>query len=93
MTYSLSDSNEFTVPCNAITDKPTIVNLTNHNFWNMAGLSAGRSIEGQILTLHASRYTPVSKVLIPHGQAGGCVRQPLRFPQAQCHRRQGARCA
>jgi aldose 1-epimerase len=79
VTYSLSDNNEFTVTYNATTDKPTIVNLTNHNFWNMAGLSAGRSIEGQILTLHASRYTPVSKVLIPTGKLADVAGSPFDF--------------
>jgi aldose 1-epimerase len=82
VTYSLSDSNEFTVTYNATTDKPTIVNLTNHNFWNMAGLSAGRSIEGQILTLHASRYTPVSKVLIPTGKLADVANSPFDFRKA-----------
>lgn len=82
VTYSLSDTNEFTVTYNATTDKPTIVNLTNHNFWNMAGLSAGRSIEGQILTLHASRYTPVSKVLIPTGKLADVAGSPFDFRKA-----------
>jgi aldose 1-epimerase len=82
VTYSLSDNNEFTVTYNATTDKPTIVNLTNHNFWNMAGLSAGRSIEGQILTLHASRYTPVNKVLIPTGKLADVANSPFDFRKA-----------
>ena len=79
VTYTLNDNNEFNVTYNATTDKPTIVNLTNHNFWNMAGLSAGRSIEGQILTLHASRYTPVDKVLIPTGKLADVAGTPFDF--------------
>ena len=82
VTYALSDNNEFTVTYNATTDKPTIVNLTNHNFWNMAGLSAGRSIENQVLTLHASRYTPVSKVLIPTGKLTPVDGTPFDFRKA-----------
>jgi aldose 1-epimerase len=79
VTYALSDANEFTVTYNATTDKPTILNLTNHNFWNMAGLSSGRSIEGQLLTLHAARYTPVDKVLIPTGKLTPVDGTPFDF--------------
>ena len=82
VTYSLSDANEFTITYGATTDKPTIVNLTNHNFWNLAGLSSGRSVEGQMLTIHASRFTPVDKVLIPTGQLQPVDGTPFDFRKA-----------
>jgi aldose 1-epimerase len=82
VTYALNDANEFTITYGATTDKPTIVNLTNHNFWNLAGLSSGRSVEGQMLTIHASRYTPVDKVLIPTGQLAPVDGTPFDFRKA-----------
>jgi aldose 1-epimerase len=82
VTYSLNEANEFTITYGATTDKPTIVNLTNHNFWNIAGLNSGRSVEGQLLTIHASRYTPVDKVLIPTGQLAPVAGTPLDFRKA-----------
>jgi aldose 1-epimerase len=82
VTYALNDNNEFTITYGATTDKPTILNLTNHNFWNIAGLSSGRSVEGQMLTIHASRYTPVDKVLIPTGQLAPVAGTPFDFQKA-----------
>src|SRR6185437_1514280 len=82
VTYSLNEANEFTITYGATTDKPTIVNLTNHNFWNIAGLNSGRSVEGQMLTIHAARYTPVDKVLITTGQLAPVAGTPLDFRKA-----------
>ena len=63
--YSLNDENELRIQYHATTDKDTIVNLTNHSYFNLAG-------EGTILdhelTLHAGSYTPVSEDLIPTGE-------------------------
>ncbi len=79
VTYALNDQNEFSVTYGATTDKPTIVNLTNHNFWNMGGINSGRGIEGQLLTLHAARYTPVDNVLIPTGALTDVRGTPFDF--------------
>ena len=79
VTYSLNDNNEFTLTYGATTDKPTIVNLTNHNFWNIAGLNSGRSVEGQMLTIHAARFTPIDKVSIPTGQLAAVDGTPFDF--------------
>jgi aldose 1-epimerase len=80
--YSLNENNEFSITYGATTDKPTIVNLTNHNFWNIAGLSSGRSVEGQMLIIHAGRFTPVDKVLIPTGQLQPVDGTPFDFRKA-----------
>lgn len=82
VTYSLNNNNEFTITYGATTDKPTIVNLTNHNFWNIAGLNSGRSVEGQMLTIHAGHFTPVDKVLIPTGQLAPVDGTPFDFRKA-----------
>jgi aldose 1-epimerase len=82
VTYALDDQNNFTIRYRATTDRPTIVSLTNHNYWNLAGLSSGRGIEDQRLTVHASRYTPVDAVLIPTGTLADVANTPFDFRKA-----------
>ncbi len=78
-TYSLNESNELKVSYRATTTKPTVVNLTNHAFFNMAGESAKTDILDQKLTLHASRMTPVDATLIPTGQLRPVEGTPFDF--------------
>lgn len=63
--YSLNDENELGIDYHAATDKDTVINLTNHSYFNLAG-------EGTILdhelTLHAGSFTPVAEDLIPTGE-------------------------
>jgi len=66
-TYSLDDRNELTVDYRATTDRPTIVNLSNHSYFNLAGEGSG-SVMGQRLTIFADAFTPVDKTLIPTGE-------------------------
>ncbi len=65
VTYSLNDQNELRLEYHATTDRDTIVNLTNHSYFNLAGSG---DILGHELTLHADGFTPVSEDLIPTGE-------------------------
>lgn len=66
-TYTLTETNELTVVYEATTDQPTIVNLTNHSYFNLAGVSSGVSALEAKLTIPAESYTPVDETLIPTG--------------------------
>jgi aldose 1-epimerase len=67
VTYSLDDMGALTIDFAAKSDKPTIVNLTNHALFNMAGEGSPIGALGHLLTIPASRYTPVNAQLIPTG--------------------------
>jgi aldose 1-epimerase len=64
-TYSLDERGDLRVDYRAKTDKPTIVNLTNHALFNMAGEGGAGDAMGNRLTIFADRFTPVDKALIP----------------------------
>jgi aldose 1-epimerase len=66
--YSLSEDNALTIEYRATTDKPTIVNITNHTYFNLAGAANNRDVLGHRLALLADYYTPVDATLIPTGE-------------------------
>ncbi len=68
VTYSLDDAGNFAIAYDATSDKPTIVNMTNHALFNMAGDGAAQGTSGQLLTIPARTYTPVDAALIPTGE-------------------------
>lgn len=68
VTYALDDAGDLTIEYDATTDKPTIVNMTNHALFNMAGDGAPEGTSRQLLTIPARAYTPVDAALIPTGE-------------------------
>ncbi|MEZ0495076.1 aldose epimerase family protein [Sphingomonas sp. IW22] len=66
-TYSLDEANHLTIEYRATTDKPTVVNLSNHAYWNLAGVGSPRGAMGHVVTIPADRYTPTDATSIPTG--------------------------
>ncbi|HZF15967.1 MAG TPA: aldose epimerase family protein [Steroidobacteraceae bacterium] len=78
-TYSLDDRNALSIAYRAATDRPTIVNLTNHSYFNLGGEASGRDTLGERLTLLADAYTPVDATLIPTGERRPVAGTPFDF--------------
>jgi aldose 1-epimerase len=76
--YTLTDSNELRIDYSATTDKKTVVNLTNHSYFNLAGPGSGQ-ILGHILTIEADKFTPVDSSLIPTGELRDVTGTPFDF--------------
>ncbi|HEX3053911.1 MAG TPA: aldose epimerase family protein [Aggregatilineaceae bacterium] len=78
VTYALTDQNELVIDYTATTDKPTIVNLTNHSYFNLLGEGMG-AIYDHILMLNADHYTPTNSNLIPTGELAPVEGTPFDF--------------
>lgn len=76
--YTWTEDNTLKIEFNASTDAPTVVNLTNHAYFNLAGENAGTVLEHE-LTLHASRYLPTDDSLIPTGELAPVEGTPMDF--------------
>lgn len=78
VTYTLTDDNRLRISYQATTDKPTILNLTNHTYFNLAGAGNGTILK-EILTLNAPAFTPVDANLIPTGEIKKVAGTPWDF--------------
>ena len=77
-TYRLTDSGTLALDYRAVTDRPTPVALTQHNYYNLRGEASGDALD-QVLTLHAGRFTPVDAGLIPTGELRPVAGSPFDF--------------
>jgi aldose 1-epimerase len=76
--YALTDNNALKISYYATTDKKTVVNLTNHSYFNLAGQGSG-DILGELMMIQADKYTPVDKGLIPTGELRDVTGTPFDF--------------
>jgi aldose 1-epimerase len=78
VTYSLTEANELVIEYLAVSDRDTIVNLTNHSYFNLAGHNSGSVLDHK-LWIKANQFTPTSKDLIPTGELRDVTGTPMDF--------------
>lgn len=76
--YMLTNKNELTMEYWATTDKPTVVNLTQHNYYNLGGQASG-SILNELMMINADKFTPTDSKLIPTGEILPVAGTPMDF--------------
>ncbi|HYL55069.1 MAG TPA: aldose epimerase family protein [Gemmatimonadales bacterium] len=78
VTYTLTEGNELIFDYAATSDRATLVNLTQHSYFNLAGAGEG-DVMGHVLTLNAHSFTPVDSTLIPTGEIRSVAGTPFDF--------------
>ena len=78
VTYTLTNNNELRTEIEATTDVPTLCNIAQHTYWNLAGHESG-SVRDHLLEFRAQRYTPVGETLIPTGSLSPVAGTPFDF--------------
>lgn len=82
VSYCLSDDNELIIEYTARTDKPTIINLTQHSYFNLAGHNSGDILDHHI-QINADQFTPLGEAQIPTGDISSVQGTPLDLRQAK----------
>lgn len=76
--YTLTNTNELKIEYEAKTDAPTVVNLTNHCYWNLGGAGSGKILDHELM-LAADKYLPIDATSIPTGELAAVADTPLDF--------------
>ncbi|MBQ6155096.1 MAG: galactose mutarotase [Bacteroidales bacterium] len=80
VTYMLTDDNALDIQYEAVTDETTVINMTNHSYFNLNG-DASTDILNHLLTIDADRYTPIGETFIPTGELASVEGTPMDFRQ------------
>ena len=78
VSYTLTEDNELIIEYFAVSDEATVVNLTNHSYFNLSGHESG-SVLDQFLTIYADAFTPTDDLLIPTGELQNVEGTPMDF--------------
>lgn len=78
VTYTLTEDNELTIEYHASTSKPTILNLTNHSYFNLSG-DGDQSVHDHTLQIDAQEYLPTDETAIPYGAPAPVLGSPMDF--------------
>lgn len=78
VTYTITNENAVVIDYKATTDKPTILNLTNHSYFNLSG-AGDPTINDHVLTINADTYLPTDETAIPYGPAEEVKETPMDF--------------
>ena len=82
----MTSGNEWRIDYKATTDKPTVLNLTNHAYFNLAGNGTGSILDHRIM-LNADRFTEVDAASIPTGEIAAVAGTPFDFRKRHAYRR------
>lgn len=83
VTFTLTDDNSIDIAYDATTDAPTVINMTNHSYFNLAGDPAGHSVCEDYLLVNASSYTPVDATYMTTGEIASVEGTPFDFREAK----------
>lgn len=84
VTYTWDDNDTLTIEYDATSDAPTVINLTNHSYFNLAGHNAGATkAMNQLLRLNCSKWLPTDDTLVPTGEIAPVEETPMDFRDAR----------